>query len=75
MSYQRDSWVVSTFWGRTGAAITGLAAFFLGLAGYSISEEDITQIDGIIMGLLGGISTLLVIISKVREARKLKAGQ
>lgn len=68
--YQKDSWIVSMFWGRLGAAILALVAFLLGIWGYSLSKEDQEVAFTLISSILAGVGGLLAVISKIREGKK-----
>lgn len=72
MSYIKDPTILSLLWGRIGAAVLALAAFGLGLLGYSLTAEDQAGLSGIITTALTGVAGLLAIISKVRESKKAK---
>ena len=70
--YQKDSWIVSVFWGRLGAAILALVAFILGILGYSFSKEDQEAAFLLITPILAGVGGILALISKIRESKKAK---
>uniref|UniRef100_A0A6H2A5H9 Uncharacterized protein n=1 Tax=viral metagenome TaxID=1070528 RepID=A0A6H2A5H9_9ZZZZ len=70
MDYQKDSWIVSVFWGRLGAAILALVSFVLGILGYTFSKEAQESAFGLIMAILSGVGGLLAVISKIREKKK-----
>lgn len=68
--YLKDPTAVSLIWGRIGAAVLALAAFLLGIFGYSLSAEDQSGLVNVISSILAGGAGLLAIISKVREGKK-----
>jgi len=70
--YQKDSWIVSVFWGRLGAAILGLLAFVLGIWGYSLTKEDQESAFALITAGITGAGGILALISKIREGKKVK---
>jgi len=70
--YQKDSWIVSVFWGRLGAAILALVAFVLGILGYGFSKEDQEAAFILITPILAGVGGILALISKIREGKKVK---
>lgn len=72
MDYQKDSWIVSVFWGRLGAAILGLLAFVLGILGYTFTQEAQTSAYALIMTIITGVGGVLALISKIRESKKVK---
>jgi len=72
MSYEKDSWIVSTVWGRIGAGVLALGAFVLGIFGYTLSPEDQQTSLALITALIAGVGGMLAIISKVRESKKVK---
>jgi len=72
MDYQKDSWVISVFWGRLGAAILGLLAFILGIWGYSLTKEDQESAFALITAIITGVGGTLALISKIRESKKAK---
>jgi len=71
-NYQKDSWIVSVFWGRLGAAILGLLAFILGIWGYSLTKEDQESAFALITAIITGVGGTLALISKIRESKKAK---
>uniref|UniRef100_A0A6H2A121 Uncharacterized protein n=2 Tax=viral metagenome TaxID=1070528 RepID=A0A6H2A121_9ZZZZ len=71
-NYQKDSWIVSVFWGRLGAAILGLLAFVLGLWGYSLTKEDQDSAFVLITTIITGVGAFLALISKLRESKKVR---
>jgi len=70
--YQKDSWIVSVFWGRLGAAILALVAFVLGILGYAFSKEDQEAAFLLITPVIAGVGGILALISKIREGKKVK---
>lgn len=74
MEYKKDSWIVSVIWGRIGAAILCIVAFVLGALGYTFAPEDIETTEALVTSVLSGIGGVLVIVSKVRESKKIKGG-
>lgn len=72
MSYQPDSFKASLVWGRIGAAVISLVAFVLSLFGYAMTPEDQEATAVLITSVLSGVAGVLAIISKIREAKKLK---
>ena len=70
--YQKDSWIVSVFWGRLGAAILGLLAFVLGLWGYTLTKEDQDSAFVLITTIITGVGGVLALISKIRETKKVR---
>ena len=70
--YQKDSWIVSVFWGRLGAAILGLLAFVLGLWGYTLTKEDQDSAVVLITTIITGVGAVLALISKLRESKKVR---
>ena len=71
-NYQKDSWIVSVFWGRLGAAILGLLAFVLGLWGYTLTKEDQDSAFVLITTIITGVGAILALISKIRETKKVR---
>ena len=71
-NYQKDSWIVSVFWGRLGAAILGLLAFVLGLWGYTLTKEDQDSAFVLITTIITGVGGVLALISKIRETKKVR---
>lgn len=72
MTYTPDSFKASLVWGRIGAAVLALAAFILGLFGYSFGPEDQEQAYTLISSLLAGVAGIMAVVSKVREGKKAK---
>ena len=72
MPYTKDTNIVSVLWGRIGAAILIAASLILGSLGYTFAEEQQQAAFEIVSGLLAGFAGLQVIISKVRETKKIK---
>ena len=70
MPYKKDSWGVSLIWGRIGAAVLAVAAFGLGIWGYTVTPEDVVAGETLIGGILAGFAGILALISKVRESKK-----
>ena len=68
--YEKDSFTISLLWGRVGAAVLGLAAFVLGIWGYSLSAEEQSNAVELIAGLIAGAGGILALVSKVRESKK-----
>jgi hypothetical protein len=71
MPYKKDPMYLSVFWGRIGTAVLLLIAFTLGAAGFVFSETLQSQAFDAINMILIGAGTLLVIISKIRESKKI----
>lgn len=72
MNYQQDGWWVSLLWGRIGAAALLIAALVLGYFGYNFEAPDQQAFFGLVEGILAAVAAILVIISKVRESKKIK---
>lgn len=72
MDYIKDPVALSLFWGRIGAAVLSVAAFGLGILGYTLTAEDQASLGSVIQTVLGGVATVLIIVSKVRESKKAK---
>ena len=70
MPYRKDPLYISAVWGRIGVAILLMVAFALGGAGFIFSEALQSQAYDAINMVLVGVGTILVIISKVRESKK-----
>ena len=68
--YKKDKWIASMVWGRIGAAVLCLAAFFLGIFGYSVTPEDLETTEALIASILAGVGGALAIVSKIRESKK-----
>jgi hypothetical protein len=71
MPYKKDPMYLSVFWGRIGTAVLLLIAFTLGAAGFVFSEALQSQAFDAINQILIGAGTLLVIVSKIRESKKI----
>ena len=61
----KDTWVASAVYGRFGSAIWGLASVAFGL-----TQEQADLGNQAVTGILGGVSVVLAIVSKVRERKK-----
>ena len=70
MPYKQDSNVVSLFWGRIGAAILLLISVALQGFGYTFGAEDQAAVYDAISSILAAGALIQVVISKVRESRK-----
>lgn len=70
--YKIDSNTVSLVWGRTGAAVLLLVSVALGSFGYTFGEEDQVAVYEAISTVLASLAFFQVVISKVRESKKVK---
>ena len=70
MPYKQDSNVVSLFWGRIGAAVLLLISVALQGFGYTFGAEDQAAVYDAISSILAAGALTQVVISKVRESRK-----
>ena len=70
MPYKQDSNTVSLFWGRIGAAILLLISVALQGFGYTFGAEDQAAVYDAISSILAAGALIQVVISKVRESRK-----
>ena len=67
-----DTWVGSMLWGRVGAAILTIVAMILGGYGFEFSASDQQAVFASIAGVLQGIGAVMMVVSKLREQKKVK---
>ncbi|MBI5550730.1 MAG: hypothetical protein HY911_04425 [Desulfobacterales bacterium] len=69
-----DKWWMSALWGRIGAAVVLIGGTFLQASGIDVTPEQMdhanTLIDSLISNLHILVATAMVIISKLREGKK-----
>ena len=70
MPYKQDTNTVSLFWGRIGAAVLLLTSVALQGFGYTFGAEDQAAVYDAISSILAAGALIQVVISKVRESRK-----
>ena len=70
MPYKQDSSTVSLLWGRIGAAVLLLTSVALQGFGYTFGAEDQAAVYDAISSILAAGALIQVVISKVRESRK-----
>ena len=73
-NYTPDSFIASVVWGRLGAALLMIIAFGLSVFGYTLSTDDQAALNGIITAGIAGVATIINIVSKMRETKKVAAG-
>jgi len=71
MPYRQDTTTISLLWGRIGAAVLLLIATVLQGFGYTFDLPAQEAVFDAVSAVLGGVALILVVISKVRESKKL----
>lgn len=69
-----DSIALSAIWGRVGAVICAALAILLGLLGYNMDEADQKALYDLISMIFTAVAGFLALVSKIREAKKVKVG-
>jgi uncharacterized membrane protein YeaQ/YmgE (transglycosylase-associated protein family) len=71
MVYKQDPLMYSLLWGRVGASIALLLSIVLQLFGLTFAHEDQQAFVDAVSGALVCIGTIQVIVSKIRESKRI----